>query len=44
MRQAAGKLKLDQADLAYSVSDAAEWIRKQYRIQLPMLKANILDY
>ena len=44
MRREAGKLKLDQADLAYSVSDGAEWIRKQYRIQLPMLKANILDY
>jgi hypothetical protein len=44
MRQQAGKLKLDRADLAYSVSDGAEWIRKQYRLQLPMLKANILDY
>jgi len=44
MRQTAGQLKLDQADLAYSVSDGAEWIRKQYPLQLPMLKANILDY
>lgn len=44
MRQHAGQLKLDQADLAYSVSDGAEWIRKQYHLQLPMLKANILDY
>lgn len=44
MRQIAGQLKLDQADLAYSVSDGAEWIRKQYHLQLPMLKANILDY
>lgn len=44
MRQTAGQLKLDQADLAYSVSDGAEWIRRQYRLQLPMLKANILDY
>jgi hypothetical protein len=44
MRQHAGQLKLDRADLAYSVSDGAEWIRKQYRLQLPMLKANILDY
>ena len=44
MRQSAGQLKLDQADLAYSVSDGAEWIRKQYHLQLPMLKVNILDY
>jgi len=44
MRRQAGKLKLDQADLAYSVSDGAEWIRRQYHLQLPMLKANILDY
>ena len=44
MRQAACKLHLDQADLAYSVSDAAPWIQGQYRIQLPMLKENILDY
>lgn len=44
MRQHAAQLKLDQADLAYSVSDGAEWIRRQYRLQLPMLKANILDY
>jgi len=44
MRQHAGKLKLDHADLAYSVSDGAEWIRRQYRTQLPMLQANILDY
>jgi hypothetical protein len=44
MRQHAGQLKLDQADLAYSVSDGAEWIRKQYHLQLPMLTANILDY
>jgi len=44
MRQHAGRLQLDRADLAYSVSDGAEWIRRQYRLQLPMLKANILDY
>lgn len=44
LRREAIQLQLDQADLAYSVSDGAEWIRKQYRVQLPMLKANILDY
>jgi hypothetical protein len=44
MRREAAKLHLDQADLAYSVSDGADWIRKQYHVQLPMLKVNILDY
>jgi hypothetical protein len=44
MRQTASQLKLDQADLAYSVSDGAPWIRRQYHQQLPMLKVNILDY
>ncbi len=44
MRREAAKLQLDQADLAYSVSDGADWIRKQYRVQLPMLRVNILDY
>jgi len=44
LRQKAACLKLDQAERAYSVSDGAAWIRRQYRIQLPMLQANILDY
>ncbi len=44
MRRAACQIQLDQADLAYSVSDAAPWILGQYRIRLPMLQANILDY
>jgi len=44
MRREAGRLGLDRAAVAYSVSDGAEWIRKQYQIQLPMLKANVLDY
>jgi hypothetical protein len=44
MRREAAKLRLDQAERSYSVSDGAEWIRKQYRLQLPMLQANILDY
>lgn len=44
LRQKATQLRLDQAERAYSVSDGAAWIRRQYRIQLPMLQANILDY
>lgn len=44
MRREGKKLQLDQADVAYSVSDGADWIRHQYRDKLPMLKANILDY
>lgn len=44
MRQAAAQLHLDQADHKYAVSDGAEWIRRQYQQQLPMLEALILDY
>lgn len=44
MRRHGRMLKLAQTDIAYSVSDGAEWIRRQYNCQLPMLDANILDY
>jgi hypothetical protein len=44
MRREGKKLRLDQADIAYSVTDGADWIVRQYRDKLPMLKANILDY
>lgn len=44
MRRVGGRIRLDQADAAYSVSDGAPWIRKQYQQRLPMLEANILDY
>lgn len=44
MRRVAGWLKLDQADVSYSVTDGADWIRNQYNQQLPMLDANVLDY
>ena len=44
MRRLACRIKLDQADVAYSVSDGAKWILRQYNQQLPMLKVNILDY
>ena len=44
MRREAGRLKLNQADTKYSVTDGADWIRRQYQQQLPMLDANVLDY
>jgi hypothetical protein len=44
MRQGARKVKLGQAKVKYSVSDGADWIARQYNIQLPMLDENILDY
>jgi len=44
MRREGRKLRLDEADLAYSVSDGADWIRRQYGLQLPMLDDNVLDY
>lgn len=44
MRREASKLKLDQAEHKYSVTDGACWILNQYRQQLPMLDENILDY
>jgi hypothetical protein len=44
IRRIACQLHLDEADLVYSVSDGALWIRGLYRIQLPMLQAHILDY
>jgi hypothetical protein len=44
MRREATKLRLDKADRKYSVSDGAQWIRRQYSQQLPMLEAMVLDY
>ena len=44
MRREAGKLKIGQARHKYSVTDGAEWIARQYSLQLPMLEENILDY
>jgi len=35
---------LSQAEFSYSVADGANWIAKQYRINLPMLGANVLDW
>lgn len=44
MRRVGGRIRLDQADAAYSVTHGAPWIRKQYQQRLPMLEASILDY
>lgn len=44
MRKAGFGIGIDKATHKYSISDGAEWIRNQYRIQLPMLDNNILDY
>ncbi len=44
LRREGSKLKIDEARHKYSVTDGAEWIGKQYAIQLPMLEENILDY
>ena len=44
MRREASRIKLDKADVKYSVADGAGWIKKQCNIQLPMLDDNLLDY
>jgi len=44
LRREGTKLKIDEALHKYSVTDGAEWIAKQYSVQLPMLEENILDY
>lgn len=44
MRQSGRMLGIDKTQVKYSVSDGAEWIRRQYAVQLPMLDANVLDY
>jgi len=44
MRRLGRSIEVDKADIAYSVTDGAGWILKQYQSQLPMLKANVLDY
>jgi len=44
MRREARRLGLSQAKIKYAVSDGAEWIARQCRLQLPMLDVHILDY
>jgi hypothetical protein len=44
LRREAGKIHLVQADQKFSVTDGAEWIRRQMRTRLPMLDEMILDF
>ena len=44
LRREAGRIRLGQADQKFSVTDGAEWIRRQMRIRLPMLDEMILDF
>ena len=44
MRREGRRVQIDKADVKYSVTDGADWIRRQYQQQLPMLDANVLDY
>jgi hypothetical protein len=44
LRHEAGKIHLVQADQKFSVTDGAEWIRRQVRTRLPMLDEMILDF
>lgn len=44
LRREAGKIHLGQADQKFSVTDGAEWIRRQLRTRLPMLDEMILDF
>jgi hypothetical protein len=44
LRREAGKIHLNEADQKFSVTDGAEWLRRQMRIRLPMLDEMILDF
>ncbi len=44
MRREGRKVQLGQAAFSYSVADGAKWIERQYRQNLPMLGASILDW
>ena len=44
LRLEAAKIHLGQADQTASVTDGAEWIRRQVRTRLPMLDEMILDF
>ena len=44
MRRIGRKLDISQARSKYSVTDGAPWILSQYKVQLPMLDENILDF
>ncbi|RPI64692.1 MAG: hypothetical protein EHM48_00285 [Planctomycetaceae bacterium] len=44
LRREAGKIHINQADHKFSVTDGAEWLRRQIRTRLPMLDEMILDF
>lgn len=44
MRREGRKVKLGETEFSYSVADGAKWIARQYKLNLPMLGANILDW
>ena len=44
LRREARKIRLDHADRKLSITDGAEWLRRQMRQRLPMLDEMILDF
>jgi hypothetical protein len=44
LRREAFKVSLQEADQKFSVTDGAEWLRRQMRTRLPMLDEMILDF
>jgi hypothetical protein len=44
LRREAAKVSLNDADQKFSVTDGAEWLRRQIRVRLPMLDEMILDF
>jgi hypothetical protein len=44
LRREATKINLSQADQTFSVTDGAEWLRRQMRTRLPMLDELVLDF
>jgi hypothetical protein len=44
LRREAGKIALHKADQKLSITDGAEWLRRQMRMRLPMLDEMILDF
>ena len=44
LRREACKIHLGKADQKFSVTDGAEWLKRQIRVRLPMLDEMILDF
>jgi len=44
LRREAGRIALSKADQKFSVTDGAEWLRRQIRARLPMLDEMIPDF